>query len=222
MQTRLKDDKQISALSESMKNLQLKHGNKTLCLRFNRAECNDRNCKFAHLCAVRLPNGQACGQRRPASQHRFKAPAEKSRARSSLRQQHLTVFRGPLRGCAPGSLCLSAPLPVSGAPAVEAACPNPKQGPRASSQDDAAQPTQHAQQPALPPASSTSITSTLQPRRMLQLRAWLPPSRHCQARQHLRKLFPQSVHALPRAPPRNAHVRKPSLRHQSIKPLNSF
>ena len=36
VQTRLKDDKQISALSESMKNLQLKHGNKTLCLRFNR------------------------------------------------------------------------------------------------------------------------------------------------------------------------------------------
>ena len=78
VQTRLKDDKQISALSDSMKNLQLKHGNKTLCLRFNRAECNDRNCKFAHLCAVHLPSGQACGQRRPASQHRFKAPAEKA------------------------------------------------------------------------------------------------------------------------------------------------
>ena len=58
VQTRLKDDRQVAALTETMKNLQLKRGNKTLCLRFNRAECNDKNCKFAHLCAVRLPNGQ--------------------------------------------------------------------------------------------------------------------------------------------------------------------
>ena len=72
VQTRLKDDNKISALTEAMRNLQLKHGNKTLCLRFNRTECNDRNCKFLHLCAVRLPNGQACGQRHPASSHRFR------------------------------------------------------------------------------------------------------------------------------------------------------
>ena len=78
MQTRLKDDRQVAALTETMKNLQLKHGNKTLCLRFNRTECNDKNCQFAHLCAVRLSNGQACGQRRPASQHRTKAPADKA------------------------------------------------------------------------------------------------------------------------------------------------
>ncbi|CAE7381066.1 unnamed protein product [Symbiodinium pilosum] len=68
----------VAALTETMKNLQLKHGNKTLCLRFNRVECNDKNCKFAYLCAVRLPNGQACGQRHPASQHRTKAPADKA------------------------------------------------------------------------------------------------------------------------------------------------
>ena len=78
VQTRLKEDRQVAALTETMKNLQLKHSNKTLCLRFNRTECNDKNCKFAHLCAVRLPNGQACGQRRPASQHRTKAPADKT------------------------------------------------------------------------------------------------------------------------------------------------
>ena len=78
VQTRLKEDRQVAALTETMKNLQLKHGNKTLCLRFNRTECNDKNCKFAHLCAVRLLNGQACGQRHPASQHRTKAPADKT------------------------------------------------------------------------------------------------------------------------------------------------
>ena len=80
VQTRWKDDKQVTALTESLKNLQLKHGNKTLCLRFNRTECNDRNCKFTHLCAVRLPNGQACGQRHPAAQHRFKSTPDKPEA----------------------------------------------------------------------------------------------------------------------------------------------
>ncbi|CAE7450655.1 unnamed protein product [Symbiodinium pilosum] len=70
----------VTALAEAMRNLQLKHGNKTLCIRFNKTECNDRNCKFAHLCAIRLANGQACGQRRPASQHRFKSQADKSSA----------------------------------------------------------------------------------------------------------------------------------------------
>ena len=34
VQTRLKDDNKVSALTEAMRNLQLKHGNKTLCLRF--------------------------------------------------------------------------------------------------------------------------------------------------------------------------------------------
>ena len=80
VQTRLKDDSKTSALSEAMRNLQLKHGNKTLCIRFNRTECNNRNCKFSHLCAIRLPSGQACGQRHPASQHRFKSQADKSSA----------------------------------------------------------------------------------------------------------------------------------------------
>ncbi|CAE7250633.1 unnamed protein product, partial [Symbiodinium pilosum] len=77
VQTRLKDDGKVTALAEAMRNLQLKHGNKTLCVRFNKTECNDRNCKFAHLCAIRLANGQACGQRHPASQRRFKSQADK-------------------------------------------------------------------------------------------------------------------------------------------------
>ena len=80
VQTRLKDDGKVTALTEAMRNLQLKRGNKTLCIRFNRTECNDRNCKFARLCAIRLPNGQACGQRHPASQHRFKSQADKPSA----------------------------------------------------------------------------------------------------------------------------------------------
>ena len=63
VQTRLKDDGKATALTEAMRNLQLKHGNKTLCIRFNRTECR-----------------QACGQRRPASQHRFKSQADKPSA----------------------------------------------------------------------------------------------------------------------------------------------
>ena len=77
VKTRLKQDSEVSAVTEAMKNLQPKHGNKTLCLRYNRTACTDANCKFTHLCAIKLPNGQACGQRHPASQHRFKVPAEK-------------------------------------------------------------------------------------------------------------------------------------------------
>ena len=80
VQTRLKQDAQVGALADAMRNLQLKHGNKTLCLRYNRTACNDANCKFTHLCAVKLPNGQACGQRHPASQHRFKTPTDKPEA----------------------------------------------------------------------------------------------------------------------------------------------
>ena len=80
VQTRLKQDSQVGAITEAMRNLQLKHGNKTLCLRFNRTSCTNANCKFAHLCAIKLPNGQACGQKHPASQHRFKAPADKPEA----------------------------------------------------------------------------------------------------------------------------------------------
>ena len=47
----------------AMQNLATKHGNKTLCLRYNRGACANKQCKFVHLCAIKLPNGQGCGQR---------------------------------------------------------------------------------------------------------------------------------------------------------------
>ena len=66
----------------AMSNLATKHGNKTLCLRFNRGQCSNAKCKYAHLCAIKLPNGQACGQRHAAHAHRFRntAPSEQSAA----------------------------------------------------------------------------------------------------------------------------------------------
>ena len=79
VQNKFRDEKSVGAVAEAMKNLQLKHGNKTLCLRFNRASCTDANCKFTHMCAHRLPNGQARGQKHPASASRFK-PADKAEA----------------------------------------------------------------------------------------------------------------------------------------------
>ena len=84
----LKDDREAAMLTEATKNLSLKHGNKTLCLRFNRGTCPNKQSKFAHLCAIKLPNGNACGMKHAARQHRFKvqeartdtAPNEPARA----------------------------------------------------------------------------------------------------------------------------------------------
>ena len=58
-------------LSAALQNLATKHGNKTLCLRYNRGSCTNKQCKFRTPCAIKLPNGQVCGQRRPAQMHRF-------------------------------------------------------------------------------------------------------------------------------------------------------
>ena len=52
------DPKLVAALQD----LATKHGNKTLCLRYNRQQCTNKQCKYAHLCAIELPNGQVCGQ----------------------------------------------------------------------------------------------------------------------------------------------------------------
>ena len=67
-------DKETSAaqLTQAMQNLQLTHGKKTLCLRYNKTQCTNASCKFEHRCAIRMPNGQACGGQRPAHKHRFK------------------------------------------------------------------------------------------------------------------------------------------------------
>ena len=69
----LKDDKEIAMLSSAVKNLALTHAGKTLCLRYNRQACTNKQCKYLHACAIRLPNGNACGQRHVAHQHRFRS-----------------------------------------------------------------------------------------------------------------------------------------------------
>ena len=65
----------------AMSNLATKHGNKTLCLRFNRGQRSNAKCKYAHLCAIKLPNGQACGQRHAA--HEAPDTLQKMRRRST-------------------------------------------------------------------------------------------------------------------------------------------
>ena len=85
-----------------MKNLQLKHGNKTLCLRFNRTSCTDANCRFTHLCAIRLPNGQARGQK-PGFSTQVQARGQR-RSPSSAASKHLTNSSGCLQGGTLGSI----------------------------------------------------------------------------------------------------------------------
>ena len=70
------------AHSTAKQNLATKHSNKTLCLRFNRGQCTNAKRKYAHLCAIKLPNGQVCGQKHAAHTHRFKSatPTEQSNA----------------------------------------------------------------------------------------------------------------------------------------------
>ena len=59
--------------------LATKLGNKTLRLRYSRMQCTNKQCKYAHQSATKLPNGQVCGQRHPACTHKFKQqPAEAS------------------------------------------------------------------------------------------------------------------------------------------------
>ena len=68
------DKHQVQQLERAMQNLQVTHGKKTLCLRYNKTQCNNANCKFEHRCAIKMPNGQACGGQHPAHKHRFKQP----------------------------------------------------------------------------------------------------------------------------------------------------
>ena len=56
----------------AMHDLATKHGNRTLCLRCNRQQCTNKQCKYSHLCAIKLLNGQVCGQKHPAFAHKFK------------------------------------------------------------------------------------------------------------------------------------------------------
>ena len=74
----LKDDKEIAMLSSAVKNLALTHAGKTLCLRYNRQACTNKQCKYLHACAIKLPNGNACGLRHAAHQHRFRTTPKDS------------------------------------------------------------------------------------------------------------------------------------------------
>ena len=56
----LKDDKEAAQLAAAMKNLALSHSSKTFCLRYNRQACTNKQCKLLHVCAIKLPNGNAC------------------------------------------------------------------------------------------------------------------------------------------------------------------
>ena len=64
----------------AIKDLAAKRGNKILCLRFNKQQCTNKQCKYAHLCAIKLTNGQVCGQRHPAYTHKFKQEADNAAA----------------------------------------------------------------------------------------------------------------------------------------------
>ena len=46
------------------------HGNKTFCIRFNKGACTNKQCKYLHACAYRMPNGEPCGKNHPACKHR--------------------------------------------------------------------------------------------------------------------------------------------------------
>ena len=46
------------------------HGNKTFCIRFNKGACTNKQCKYLHACAFRMPNGEPCGKNHPACKHR--------------------------------------------------------------------------------------------------------------------------------------------------------
>ena len=74
IQQQLKDS-QNAMHAAAVTNLATKHGNKTLCLRFSRGQCTNAKCKYAHLCAIKLPIGQVCGQKHAAHAHRYKNAA---------------------------------------------------------------------------------------------------------------------------------------------------
>ena len=82
------------------------HGNKTLCLRFNKGRCaDDKRCKFAHLCAVRLPI-----MGRPAGKDTRRLSTDTSMRTRATRRLRLTGSRGGRR-CIP--LAESEPPPLA-------------------------------------------------------------------------------------------------------------
>ena len=37
------------------------HGGRTFCIRFNKGNCRNAQCKYLHACAFKLPSGEPCG-----------------------------------------------------------------------------------------------------------------------------------------------------------------
>ena len=59
---------------QSTHDLATAKGDKKICLRFNKGNCNNPNCKFLHVCGVKLSNGEPCGRKHAAWQHRDTPP----------------------------------------------------------------------------------------------------------------------------------------------------
>ena len=87
-------------LAAALQDLATKRGNKTLCLRYNRQQCTNKQCKYAHSCAIKLPNGQVCGQKHPAATHRFK---NSTASEAPAGARHLMVCRGHAGGLSLGA-----------------------------------------------------------------------------------------------------------------------
>ena len=58
----------------STQDLATTKGDKKICLRFNKGTCNNPNCKFLHICGVKQSNGEPCGKKHAAWQHRDAPP----------------------------------------------------------------------------------------------------------------------------------------------------
>ena len=52
------------------------HNNRTFCIRYNKRNCRNAQCKYLHACAFKLPSGEPCGRNHPACRH--KNPQEPS------------------------------------------------------------------------------------------------------------------------------------------------
>ena len=49
---------------------------KTLCVRWNKGMCTNKQCKYTHgICAFKMPTGQPCGKNHPACKHKPEQPS---------------------------------------------------------------------------------------------------------------------------------------------------
>jgi len=52
------------------------HNGRVFCIRYNKGNCRNAQCKYLHACAFKLPSGEPCGRNHPACRH--KNPQEPS------------------------------------------------------------------------------------------------------------------------------------------------